>query len=382
MRRRRKRRKRKPEKKQSRSIHPDLETRREIIAQRDQILKEALLSFVEGDKTIINELVRRYGVYHVSYVLERYQAQTSRSFLIDETAIYRQYRWLFAQFGGDRPFLSKQAYDDAIDSEIQDAEQVFRSVFGPSTPDNIWENDRLTHLVYATDITPPDVPPKPDDFVAPTPHSYNRRLKPLLNLGWQLDESAIAPHLRRKRKWRKVLPELSKMATDPGLIHGWPGEKASWAPYHALTLLGHVGNPEIAADLLALLDVEDDWLTDRLPDVWAQIGPDAAAPLWRNLREMAYEEDELGVLVAGLIQIAQSHPDQSKTTVRSFIELLEAGTAEYADLNAYFVYALDQLGDDTAVPAIKAALDEDRVNPHIMDLDSITLLGATFDFVD
>lgn len=378
MRRRRKRRKHKSKKKQSQPTYPDPETRREIIAQRDQILKEAILSFIEDDTTIINDLVRRYGVYHVRYVLERYRAHTHTSFLIDEAAIYRRYRWLFAQFGDDRPFLSKQAYDDAIDSEIQDAEQVYRMVFGPSTPDNIRETDRLTHLVYATDITPPDVPPKPDDFVAPTPHSYSRRLKPLLNLGWQLDESAIAPQLRRKRKWRKALPELIKMATDPGLIHGWPGEKASWAPYHALTLLGHVGNPEVAASLLALLGVENDWLSDRLPDVWAQIGPDAAAPLWRNLREMAYEEDELGVLVAGLIQIAQSHPDKTKTTVRSFIELLEAGAAEYADLNAYIVYALDQLGDDTAVPAIKAALDEGRVNPRIMNSDSVTLLGATF----
>jgi hypothetical protein len=60
--------------------------------------------------------------------------------------------------------------------------------------------------------------------------------------------------------------------------------------------------------------------------------------------------------------------------------MLGAGTAEHADLNAYIVYALDQLGDETAVPAIEKALDEGRINRRIMGLDSIKLLGATFDW--
>jgi hypothetical protein len=81
-----------------------------------------------------------------------------------------------------------------------------------------------------------------------------------------------------------------------------------------------------------------------------------------------------------LLKIARVHPDQFEATVRQFVKLLGAGTAEYADLNAYIVYALDQLGDETAVPAIEKALDEGRINRRIMGLDSIKLLGATFDW--
>jgi hypothetical protein len=371
---------RQKEKRTSPAAYPDPKTWREIVAQRNQILRDFLFGLAEESPDIAHDLIKRYGHYQVRYVLEKYQEFTRPSFLVDEATIYRHYRWLFAQFGGDRPFLSKQAYDAAIQAEIKDPEKVQRMVLGISAPDDIMESDRLIHLNYATDITPPAVPPKPADFAAPAPHRYSYPLKLLLNLGWQLNESAIAPHLARMGKWRKVLPELSQMITDPGLLRGWPGEKASWAPYHALTLLGQAQQPELAAGLLDLLLEENDWLSDRLPDIWAQMGPESAVPLWQGLQELAYEDDKLGVLVAGLLKIAQSYPDQFEATVRQFSNMLVAGTAERADLNAYIAYALDELGDETAVPAIENALDEGRINRHIMGLDSIKLLGATYEW--
>jgi hypothetical protein len=287
MRRKKKHTRRKPESRQ-RSAYPDPDTWREIVFQREQILRQLIFAMVSGKPGIVNDLISRYGEYQVRYVLEKYQEHTRPSFLVDEATVYRHYRWLFAQFGDDRPFLSKQAYNSAIQAETRNPEQVQRMVAGLSGPDDIIESERLVHLAYATDITPPAVPLRPADFTAPTPRSYSYTLKPLLNLGWQLDESAMALHLSRKSKWQKVLPELGQLAADPGLLNGWPGEKASWAPYHALTLLGHLQDPGYAAGLLDLLLVENDWLSDRLPDIWAQMGPKAVVPLWNGLQEMAY----------------------------------------------------------------------------------------------
>jgi hypothetical protein len=62
--------------------------------------------------------------------------------------------------------------------------------------------------------------------------------------------------------------------------------------------------------------------------------------------------------------------------------MLEAGRAERADLNVYIVYAWDQLGDETAVPASKNALNEGRINTGIMGLDSLNLFGTPFDRQD
>jgi hypothetical protein len=358
--------------------YPDPETWRKIVAQRGQILRQFLLGLAEGTPDIVHDLVNRYGAYQVRYVLEKYQEYERPSFLIDEPTIYRQYRWLFAQFGGDRPFLSRQGYDAALLAEMDDLERVERMVLGISGPDDIIESDRLVHLAYATDITPPAVPPKPADFEAPAPQRYSNVMRPLLKIGWRLDESALGQHLSRLSNWRSVLPELSQMATDPGLVNGWPGEKASWAPYHALILLGRLQDPGFADGLMALIPVEDDWLSDLLPGVWAQMGPAAAAPLWRRLEALAYGDDKLAVLVAGLLKIAQSHPDQSDTTVSKFINLLDAGTREHIDLNAYIAFALDELGDAAAAPSIQKALDEDRVNERIVGPDGLKLLGAPF----
>jgi hypothetical protein len=79
------------------------------------------------------------------------------------------------------------------------------------------------------------------------------------------------PDFSQEAQWRNVLPELSQMAVDLGLVNGWSGKPASWTPYHALTVLGHLQATAFAAALLPLISVKDDWLSDRLPDIWAQI---------------------------------------------------------------------------------------------------------------
>ena len=43
--------------------------------------------------------------------------------------------------------------------------------------------------------------------------------------------------------WKKHVPALTRMALDPGLLNGWPAEKASWAqrnflePFYGKTVL-------------------------------------------------------------------------------------------------------------------------------------------------
>jgi hypothetical protein len=359
--------------------YPGVATRREIIAKREQILTRLIPLLMTRNLNAVDELVAQYGALHVTYVLDKFQKQSRREFILEEATLNREYRWLYAQFGAGRPFLSRAAYNELTDSELPDAGQLMRLTSGGVRPDDILDSDRLVHLIFATDITPPAVPVRPVDFVAPVPKQYPNILKPILNLGWKLDEAAMAPHLARKSKWRKVLSELAQMATDPGLINGWPGERASWAPYHALTLLGQYPAAEYAADLLTLLAEENDWLSDRLPAVWAQLGPAAAAPLWDVLEQMAESDDRLGVVLMGLLKIAEAYPAQREQTIERFITLLSGSPATRADLNAYLIYVLDAMGAETALPAIKAALAEERVNTRIVGPDGIKLLGAAFD---
>lgn len=360
------------------TTYPDQQTWRRIVFQRDQILRQLIAGSVGNVPDVVTRLVSHFGTYEVGYVLQRYQGHIHTSFLTDETAVYRHYRLLFAQFGGNRPFLSKRGLDAAITKETKNPNQLRRMLMGMSGPDDVFESDRLTHLSYATDITPPAIPPQPVNFKAPKPGDYSPQLTSLLNLGWQLDEAAMRmmPDFSQEALWRNVLPELSQMAVDPGLVNGWPGQPASWAPYHALTVLGHLQATAFAAALLPLISMKDDWLSDRLPDIWAQMGPVAALPLWEMVEKRAYPDKKLAILVAGLLKIAQTDGSQVMLFGRRFIDLLNGSPAKHANLNAYLVYALDELGDNTAVPAIRAAFNQNRVNRDVIGPESIKLLGG------
>lgn len=360
------------------ATYPDQQTWRRIVYQREQILRQLIAGWAGNDPDIAAKLASQFGASEVHYVLQRYWGKTQTSFLADETAVYRHYRLLFAQFGGRRAFLSKRDFDAVITKEMKHPAQLRRMLMGMSGPDDIFESERLTHLSYATDITPPDIPPQPTNFKAPKPHTYSSLLTPLLNLGWQLDEAAMKmmPDFSQESQWRNALPELSQMATDPGLVNGWPGQPASWAPYHALTVLGHLRAAAFAAALLPLITVKDDWLSDRLPDIWAQMGPEAAPPLWEMVEKRAYPDKKLSILVAGLLKIAQTDASQGALIGRRFIDVLNASPAKHADLNAYLIYALDELGDKTAVPAIRSAFKTNRVNLRTIGPESTKLLQS------
>ena len=132
MRRKKKQPRQRQKKNRQQLTYPDPETWRKIVAQRDQILKRFLYGIAEGNPGVVDNLVNEYGVYQVRYVLENFKKHARPSFLVDEAAVYCHYRWLFAQFGGDRPFLSKQGYDAVVQAEIHDPEQVQRMILGSS----------------------------------------------------------------------------------------------------------------------------------------------------------------------------------------------------------------------------------------------------------
>ncbi|MBK8988176.1 MAG: hypothetical protein IPM39_19275 [Chloroflexi bacterium] len=119
------------------TTYPDQQTWRRIVFQRDQILRQLIAGSVGNDPNIVTRLVSQFGAYEVGYVLQRYQGHIHTSFLTDETAVYRHYRLLFAQFGGNRPFLSKRGFDEAITKETKNPNQLRRLLMGMSNPDDV-----------------------------------------------------------------------------------------------------------------------------------------------------------------------------------------------------------------------------------------------------
>jgi hypothetical protein len=164
------------------------------------------------------------------------------------------------------------------------------------------------------------------------------------------------------------------MIFDEGLLEGWPGEEASWAPDHALHMLGHLRAHDYAGRLLTLLDRENDWLSDRLPVVWGQMGSPAEAPLWAYLDDSSYDPEKRGIVSMGLRAIAEAHPDRKMGIVDKMGQLLEHASADDATANAYIVHVLDRMQAFGASESIIDAFEQDKVDLDIVQPEDIRFL--------
>jgi len=177
-----------------------------------------------------------------------------------------------------------------------------------------------------------------------------------------------------RKRWRAELPDLLRMALDPGLLRGWPGEASSWAPYHALHVLGRVRAHECAAALFPLLDQEDDWLSDRLAVVWPQMGPPAEPPLWGYLADPAHGADQRGVVALALGNMATAHPHRRDEIVSRLAQLLAASPAAEATANAFVVEILSRLNAVEQAEIIREAFAQNRVDPTYVQPHDVDFL--------
>lgn len=359
-------------------VYPTPAERQRIIQRRDDLLKELIELFVTrppaGHMGEIERLVQEYGVAEVQVVLDSFQKNTQRPFVNDEAALYREYRLAFARFGGERRFLSKQEYEDlSYQHGLLVGEREFKSLFrrGPSRRERELRDLLLIDERNWEDITPPAPPPRPPDFAAPPAGSYPPRPQKLLKLGWQADEKAIRARVGRAADWKPFIPDLERVVLDEGLLSGWPAEPPSWAPLHALRLLGYLRAHQSAGRLLALMDRENDWLSDLLPSVWVEMGPQAAEPLWAYIRDRRHNAEQRGNVMIGLQRLAEKHRPYRREVVEGLAQLLDDAPDEDGTANAYIAHVLSELGDVEAFPALRRAYDEDRINLGIMTWDDV-----------
>jgi hypothetical protein len=164
------------------------------------------------------------------------------------------------------------------------------------------------------------------------------------------------------------------MIFDEGLLEGWPGEAASWAPYHALHTLGVLQAQEHAERLLALLDRENDWLSDRLPAVWGQMGSPAEPTLRAYLDDRDREAKKRGCVMMGLKAIAETYPKRRGDIIKDMTRRLQHASAGDAAANGYLVYVLNRMNAAEASEAIRNAFTQKKVDPNIIRAKSVHFL--------
>ena len=361
--------------------YPSPAERERIIRQRDALVKELASAFSvdrsQRSERRLAQLARRYGPQNLKVVLDVIATSTAgRDFIGEEAFLYRSYRRAFARFGGGRPFLDKQEHESLVfEHTMLYGKREFLSArpLPPGPRERELFDLLLTQADYWQDITPPAVPPRPADYHAPSPGQYGDPVHELLAWGWDL-ERHVAEYGRNESKWHSGIPDLAGMTLDKGLLNGWPGETSSWAPYHALHMLGHLGAHQVAGHLLALLNVQNDWLSDRLPSVWAEMGPQVDPLLWEYVDDRVNDAQKRSVALMGLELISQLHPVRRSGVIAALARRLQLSSAKDAEMNGYMVFILNRMQATEAGDAIVDAFEQGKVDTKIMTLEDVTCL--------
>lgn len=341
---------------------------------------------------------------HISWAVKNRPPWTHM--ILEEPFLRRLYRYHFARFGGQRPYLSVERYG-ALQMELMGS--VFTDAFermGFDTADlppealerlkamsealPPEERDRLRDLLLSEvwlveDVLPLDPPPRPSDWPVPAPEDYPPELGDLISRGpdldtsWADDDAAAAKPLEPAT--------LVRLATDPRLLQGWPAEAASWAPYHALTLLGALGAVDAAPQLLTILAAtrDDDWIRDHLfLGCLARMGPRVEPVLRSVIGDRHITPGPRGAALVALAQIAREHPERREPIFADLAAVLRANALLDRGLKivrsyAAVILAKEPFGGEAAWDVIDAADAKGRLDHSIVDPAQMKQVNAWFD---
>jgi hypothetical protein len=127
----------------------------------------------------------------------------------------------------------------------------------------------------------------------------------------------------REHGQEAVAPLIEIVREYPGDDENAPVQKY-WATYHAIQLLGDLRAAEAVEPILDLLDEDDDYVDQHLPESLAKIGRPALEPL--RARLFAPDADFYGVARAGnaLVKMAELHPELRPAIVAMMVERFDA----------------------------------------------------------
>lgn len=345
-----------------RTGYPSPEEREAIIRMRAEINAELLQMMImkaKPESPRAQALFRKYGKEEVERAIQKIdESMELPSLAADDARSYREYRRRYARFGAGLKFLTPEELEAAYVDYFTQARKGHDSEAGRLLLINWhdWE-----------DITPPAVPPRPADFTSPAPASYPAPVNELLDWGDDLTKSHEFEDETEYMQWRKHIPALTRMALDPGLLHGWPSEPASWAPWHAIHMLGMLEAWESAPALAPLADMENDWLSDHLPHIWADMGVEVEPSLWTILEDASASTKQRGLAAESLRILAEDDEAMESKVVRGFQKILQNDSRFNPTLNGYLIsFLINMAALEQVEETVNAAFEAGRVDLKIV----------------
>lgn len=350
-----------------RTGYPSPDEREKIIQMRKDLSSELLMlmfSHSNANNPQMRIMAKKYGEIEITRALKMLQQGLELpSMIADDAYSFREYRKRYGQFGAGLKFLSSKELANAY---MENAEAL------ATEEDN--EVSRLLLIGWRDwdDITPPAIPPRPVDFSAPAPAAYPAPINELLEWGDELSREKLFENEAESVSWKKHIPALTRMALDTGLLNGWPSEKTSWAPWHAIHALGSLEAWESAPALAPLADLENDWLSDHLPHIWADMGWEVEPSLWMILETASASAKQRGLAAESLQMLSSDNEALEERVISGFEKILKNEKTFDPILNAYLLHCLAKMEVLEEVEDIAlSAIENGRVDEEIFTEDDL-----------
>lgn len=351
--------------------YPTPEERAAIVEMRKELLMQLMMTMIrklDPNHPEYRALVNRYGPQEIDRAMDRLQTRMDLPRIDYGVREYREYRQGFALFGEGLTFHPKQEWERLRKSRDTQLIQTMKENGEMSWEESPLDQALLIGWVDWDDLVPPAVPARPADFTCPAPGSYAPPAAELLEYGPNLEKQ----YDYQDPRWKKAIPALTRMALDPGLVNGWPSENASWAPWHAAHLLGLLEAWDSAPALAELAGMENDWLSDHLSHIWADMGPGVLPTLWMLLEDAKASTKLRGLTAEALFTLAEEDEAMTRLVTRGFEKILANETVFDPTLNAYLISFLNDLDGELVAEAedtIADAFDAGRVNEDIITFE-------------
>jgi hypothetical protein len=163
------------------------------------------------------------------------------------------------------------------------------------------------------------------------------------------------------------IPQLISMASDKHLHAADMDSLESWAPVHAWRVLGQLRATEAIEPLIALFhELDDDWSTTELPDIFGAIGPAAIEPLQAYLADSSHDSFDRATAMNSLSRIAQNFSDVRNECIAILTQQLERFADNEPVFNAFLIGDLIDLKAVESAPIMERAFAADNVDTFLI----------------
>jgi hypothetical protein len=309
----------------------------------------------------------------LAIMLCMFKSRERPDMLTEDSWLYNEYRRAFARFGGNRRFLPRTEQQDlSAQYGLESLERMTAPI--PLRP-NRRERELADLLVANAElregIYPPETPPRPAVFTAPKAGEYPSPVQKILAWGIDLSDKELRSRSGNIHAWQLHEKDLARMVVDPGLLQEWPGLPAAWSPAYALRILELLRSSQAGINLAVLADSPDDWLSHRLPAVWAALGETYYQPLFAELQNTSYSLYRRMVLLAGTQEFYTLYPAQRAAISQGWLEILRSASAQHAEFNAHLAFMIDTFAIPQARPLIAKAIADGLIDEEIFSLDDL-----------